>query len=196
MSRVRIPSPAPIPQMSPGRPRINRSCVPIRARGAALGIAPIPVWSGWAVRSPGEPRRRPPGQRRPSPDRRHTTPARGSRTYVRRRMAAGNTKTEAVRTVRRRLSDEVARRSSADGPWSLVWTLMDPVSCVSCVSSCYCMNASETHATCHRESGMRYQHSSNRPDRRLDRAVSLSADRGVVPHLVPIGSNGRGDRGV
>jgi hypothetical protein len=71
------------------------------------------------------------------------------------------------------------------GPWSLSWTLMDPVSCVSCVSSWYCVNAAETHETFRRESGMRYQHSSRRPDRRLDRAVSLSADRGAVPYLVP-----------
>jgi hypothetical protein len=34
---------------------------------------------------------------------------------------------------------------------------MDPVSCVSCVSSCYCVNAGETHETFRQESGMRYQ---------------------------------------
>jgi transposase len=35
-------------------------------------------------------------------------------TYVARRMAAGNTKTEAIRALRRRLSDEVYRRLLAD----------------------------------------------------------------------------------
>jgi len=34
---------------------------------------------------------------------------------------------------------------------------MGPVSCVSCVSSWYWVNAAETHETFHRESGMRYQ---------------------------------------
>jgi hypothetical protein len=33
---------------------------------------------------------------------------------------------------------------------------MDPVSCVSCVSSWYWVNATETHQTFHRASGMRY----------------------------------------
>ena len=35
--------------------------------------------------------------------------------------------------------------------------LIDPVSCVSCVSSWYSLNAVETHETVHWESGMRYQ---------------------------------------
>ncbi len=41
--------------------------------------------------------------------------------------------------------------------WSLIWTLIDPVSCVSCVSWMYSVNAAETHETFHQESGMRYQ---------------------------------------
>ena len=44
--------------------------------------------------------------------------------------------------------------------WSLIGTLMDPVSCVSCVSWWYWVNAAETHETFHWESGMRYQVSS------------------------------------
>jgi len=34
---------------------------------------------------------------------------------------------------------------------------MDPVSCVSCVSGVYSVNAAEKHETFHWESGMRYQ---------------------------------------
>jgi hypothetical protein len=48
--------------------------------------------------------------------------------------------------------------------WSegaLIGALMDPVSCVSCVSWMYCVNAAETHETFHQESGMRYQVSSS-----------------------------------
>ncbi len=37
-----------------------------------------------------------------------------------------------------------------------IWTLIDPVSCVSCVSWWYSVNAAETHETIHTESGMRY----------------------------------------
>jgi transposase len=38
----------------------------------------------------------------------------GGRDYVARRMAAGHTKVEAIRALRRRLSDEVFRRLGAD----------------------------------------------------------------------------------
>ena len=47
-------------------------------------------------------------------------------------------------------------RMSWREPWTLIWTLMDPVACVSCVSSWYWVNAAETHETFRRESGMRY----------------------------------------
>jgi transposase len=36
------------------------------------------------------------------------------RDYLQRRMAAGDTKTEAIRALRRRISDEVYRRLNAD----------------------------------------------------------------------------------
>ena len=42
--------------------------------------------------------------------------------------------------------------------WTLIWTLIDPVSCVSCFSWWYCVNSAETHETFRWESGMRYQH--------------------------------------
>jgi hypothetical protein len=45
--------------------------------------------------------------------------------------------------------------SSSD--WTLIWTLMDSVSRVSCVSWMYWVYAAETHETFHTESGMRYQ---------------------------------------
>ena len=38
---------------------------------------------------------------------------------------------------------------------------MVPVSCVSCVSWMYCVNAAETHETFHQESGMRYHAHTN-----------------------------------
>ena len=41
--------------------------------------------------------------------------------------------------------------------WSLIWTHIDPVSYVSCVSWMYSVNAVETHETVHSESDMRYQ---------------------------------------
>jgi hypothetical protein len=47
--------------------------------------------------------------------------------------------------------------------WSLIWSLMDPVSCVSCVSWMCWLYAAETHETFHWESGMRYH--SNRVSR-------------------------------
>jgi hypothetical protein len=40
--------------------------------------------------------------------------------------------------------------------WTPIWTLIDPVSCVSCVSSWYWVNAAETHETVQWASGMRY----------------------------------------
>lgn len=49
------------------------------------------------------------------------------------------------------------RRRRAELGWTLIWTLIPPVSCVSCVSSWYSVNAAETHETIHWESGMRYQ---------------------------------------
>ena len=48
------------------------------------------------------------------------------RPYVAKRMAAGDTKTEAIRALRRRLSDELFRRLSADG--ALV-SYLDPYGC-------------------------------------------------------------------
>jgi hypothetical protein len=68
-------------------------------------------------------------------------------------MAAGDTKTEVIQALRRRLSDELFRRLSADG----TSTLIGPVSCVSCVSWGSFLNSAETHETLHSESGMRYQ---------------------------------------
>ena len=56
------------------------------------------------------------------------------------------------------------RRFNAGASWSLIWTLMNPVSCVSYVSWMYWVNAADTHETFHWESGMRYQHSSRSPD--------------------------------
>jgi hypothetical protein len=44
---------------------------------------------------------------------RHDSPGRA---YVQRRVAAGDTKCEAIRALRRRLSDEVYRRLLADAP--------------------------------------------------------------------------------
>jgi hypothetical protein len=47
--------------------------------------------------------------------------------------------------------------------WTLIPTLIGPVSCVSCVSSWSWVNAVEKHETIHRESGMRYQLAVVRP---------------------------------
>jgi hypothetical protein len=41
--------------------------------------------------------------------------------------------------------------------WTLIWSLITPVSCVSCVSWWSFLNAAETHETFHWASGMRYQ---------------------------------------
>ena len=48
----------------------------------------------------------------------------------------------------------VARRRLA--LWTPIWTLMGPVSFVSCVSWKHSVNAAETHETFHWDSGMRY----------------------------------------
>ena len=51
----------------------------------------------------------------------------------------------------------VVRDAAMKPGWTLIWTLIDPVSCVSCVSSWYWVTAAETYETFHWESGMRYQ---------------------------------------
>jgi transposase len=79
------------------------------------GTAPIPVWSGDSRRV----RLNRGGNRQVNAalhriaitQLAHATPG---KTYVERRQAAGNTKTEAVRALRRRVSDEVYRRLYAD----------------------------------------------------------------------------------
>jgi transposase len=106
--------------------------VPIRARGAAHGTAPIPVWSGCTVRH----RLNRVGDRQLNVALHRIAITQlqregPGRTYVAKRMAAGDTKTEAIQALRRRLSDEVFGACRPTGPWSLIWTLMDPVSCVS-----------------------------------------------------------------
>jgi hypothetical protein len=56
------------------------------------------------------------------------------------------------------LPAQIAKAASdATAVWTLIRTLIGPVSCVSCVSSWYWANAAETHETIHRESGMRCQ---------------------------------------
>jgi hypothetical protein len=68
--------------------------------------------------------------------------------------------------------------------WSegaLIGALMDPVSCVSCVSWMYCVNAAETHETFHQESGMRYQTRLHRPDLSSDRVSLLPAPADLNP---------------
>jgi len=80
------------------------------------GTAPIPVWSG----SPDRQRLNRGGNRQVNAalHRIAITQWRGvgpcGRAYVERRIAAGNSKTEAFRLLRRRLSDEVFRRLLAD----------------------------------------------------------------------------------
>jgi len=64
--------------------------------------------------------------------------------------------------------------------WTLIWSLIDPVSCVSCVSWMRWLYAAETHETFHRESGMRYHHSTT---------ISGSAQHRRYPMLC--GSPGR-----
>lgn len=79
------------------------------------GTAPVPVWSGNTERF----RLNRGGNRQLNTalHRIAVTQLQRSgqgRAYVERRMAAGNTKTEAIRALRRRLSDEVYRRLMAD----------------------------------------------------------------------------------
>src|SRR3954452_17422024 len=79
------------------------------------GTAPIPVWSSNAARH----RLNRGGNRQVNAalHRIAITQWRGlgpGQEYVKRRMAAGDTKTEALRLLRRRLSDQVFRRLSAD----------------------------------------------------------------------------------
>jgi transposase len=80
------------------------------------GTAPIPVWSGNKTRH-----RLTRGGNRQINAALHRiaiTQLRGvgvvGREYLERRMSAGDTKTEAIRLLRRRLSDEVFRRLLAD----------------------------------------------------------------------------------
>jgi transposase len=79
------------------------------------GTAPIPVWSGNTVRH----RLNPGGNRQlnAAMHRIAITQLRGpggGREYVARRVAAGDTKLEAIRALRRRISDEVFRRLLLD----------------------------------------------------------------------------------
>jgi hypothetical protein len=64
---------------------------------------------------------------------------------------------KADRYCRRRARAGLVRAPPRDRDWTLIRTLTDPVSCVSCVSWRYPVNAAETHETVHPESGMRYQ---------------------------------------
>jgi hypothetical protein len=59
--------------------------------------------------------------------------------------------------VRRRTGAGLIRAPPRERDWTLIRTPMDPVSCVSCVSWRYPVNAAETHETFPSESGMRYQ---------------------------------------
>jgi len=89
-----------------------------RSRAAVAshnGSAPIPVWSGNVVRhrlNRGGNRQLNAALHRIAITQLHC-PGPG-RDYVARRMANGNTKLEAIRALRRRLSDEVFRRMAAD----------------------------------------------------------------------------------
>lgn len=63
----------------------------------------------------------------------------------------------------RRLQTRASAAIATGTVWTPIWTLIPPVSCVSCVSWVYSVNAAETHETIYRESGMRYHHSSPGP---------------------------------
>ena len=81
------------------------------------GTAPVPVWSGNTQRfrlNRGGNRQLNAALHRIAVTQLQQHAA--GRAYVERRMAAGNTKTEAIRALRRRLSDEVYRRLMADAP--------------------------------------------------------------------------------
>jgi transposase len=85
------------------------------AYASHTGTAPIPVWSGNLVRhrlSRGGNRQLNAGLHRIAITQLRC-PSLGQ-TYVAKRIAAGDTETEAIRTLRRRLSDEVFRRLQAD----------------------------------------------------------------------------------
>ena len=85
------------------------------AFAAHTGTAPIPVWSGNLVRhrlNRGGNRQLNAGLHRIAITQLRC-PSLGQ-TYVAKRIAAGDTKTEAIRALRRRLSDEVFRRLQAD----------------------------------------------------------------------------------
>ena len=85
------------------------------AYASHTGTAPIPVWSGNLVRhrlSRGGNRQLNAGLHR-SAITQMRCPSLGQ-AYVAKRLAAGDTKTEAIRALRRRLSDEVFRRLQAD----------------------------------------------------------------------------------
>ena len=115
-----------------GSPAGHPALVPIRARGAAHGTAPIPVWSGCTVRH----RLNRVGDRQLNVALHRIAITQlqregPGRTYVAKRMAAGDTKTEAIRALRRRLSDELFRRLSADGAFV---SYLDPYgSCLMCL---------------------------------------------------------------
>jgi transposase len=79
------------------------------------GTAPVPVWSGNRQRH--RPNRSGNRQLNAALHRIAITQLRRDgpgRDYLQRRMAAGDTKTEAIRALRRRISDEVYRRLHAD----------------------------------------------------------------------------------
>ncbi len=92
---------------------------------------------------------------------------------------------EGMEGTARGLTSERCSCQESRAGWSLIWTLMDPVSCVSCVSGMCWLYAAETHETFPWESGMRYQ-SAIRPDLSSDRALSLPADGGLGPLPGPL----------
>jgi transposase len=89
------------------------------------GTAPIPVWSGNSTRvrlNRGGNRQINAALHRIALTQLHLRAP--GRAYVERRTTAGNTKTEAIRALRRRLSDEVYRRLLADASASLAAPLL------------------------------------------------------------------------
>jgi hypothetical protein len=145
--------------------------VPIRARGAAHGTAPIPVWSGCTVRH----RLNRVGDRQLNVAL-HRIAITSSSARVPAAPTSRSGWLPATRRPRPSGPSAVASATNSSGacrptgPSSLIWTLMDPVSFVSCVSSWYWVSAAETHQTFHRESGMRYQVSSS-PDLSTNRCL-------------------------
>ena len=63
---------------------------------------------------------------------------------------------------------------------------MGPLSCVSCVSWMYWLNAAETHESFHQESGMRYQHSSGPSILSMSRGLSIVHGIRRTPIRTPI----------